>query len=86
MAMLVNNKNNERREVENGSPIKKAAEELGVPFSCEEGTCGTCLIDIRKGKDNLAELTPEEKDMGLDRDRRLACQCSIKSGEVVIDF
>mgnify|MGYP001577588822 CR=1 FL=1 len=66
--------------------LKDACEKLGVPFSCAEGICGTCMIDIVDGQENLSELTQEEKDMGMNKTRRLACQCKIKSGAVKIKY
>ena len=32
------------------------------------------------------ELTEEENDLGMDRNNRLSCQCSIKSGTVKITY
>lgn len=73
-------------EVKDNNSIREAAEQLGVPFSCTEGRCGTCMIDIEEGEENLSGLTPEEHDMGGDEKHRLACQCKIKQGEVKIKF
>ena len=73
-------------EVPDGFPIREAAEDLGVPFGCRSGLCGTCMIDIIEGEDNLSELTQEEKDMGMNKTKRLACQCKIKSGFVKIKY
>lgn len=86
MAILKSKKNKKEIEIKNGSSIKNSAEMLGVPFGCETGTCGTCMIDIKKGKENLSELTQNEKDLDRDKKHRLACQCKIKKGEVVIDY
>ena len=71
-------------EVADGSAIKSACEELGVLFSCEDGVCGTCLIEVEDGMDNLSICTKKEKNMGIDGNFRLACQCKIKDGEVKI--
>ncbi|MEK6918846.1 MAG: 2Fe-2S iron-sulfur cluster binding domain-containing protein [Nanoarchaeota archaeon] len=86
MAILKND--NLEIEVPDGEPIKDAAGELGVLFSCESGTCGTCLTNIEEGEENLSPLTPEEKDYGLDEgeNRRLMCQCRIMEGEVKIKY
>lgn len=70
--------------VTDGDSIMQACDSLGVPFSCHVGTCGVCKIEIIKGKENLSELTEEEKELGMDEDNRLACQCKIKKGEVKI--
>ena len=86
MAKIISNKTQESKEIPDGSPIQKPCEELGVPFCCTNGICGTCMIDIIEGEENLSELTEEEKDLERDRKHRLACQCKIKSGEVKFDF
>lgn len=86
MAKLTNSSTEESKELPDGSEIRDTAEELGVPFGCRDGICGTCMIDIKKGADNLTELTEEEHDMMRDKEHRLACQCRIKSGEVVFDM
>jgi len=43
-------------------------------------------LHVVEGKENLSELTEEEKDLGRDKEHRLACQCKIKEGEVKIGF
>lgn len=72
--------------VENGSEIREACENLGVKFSCRNGLCGTCMIDVLEGEENLSPLTEAEKLLKRNFKNRLACQCQIKSGEVKIDF
>lgn len=73
-------------EVKDGEAIKEYARELGVPFGCEHGVCGTCQIDIVSGEENLNALNDAEEDMGRDRTHRLACQCKILHGNVEISF
>ncbi|HIH13599.1 TPA: 2Fe-2S iron-sulfur cluster binding domain-containing protein, partial [Candidatus Woesearchaeota archaeon] len=41
-------------ELADGSPILDAAKELGVPFGCHSGICGTCHIEVEEGMENLA--------------------------------
>ena len=77
-------------EVKAGTPLKDVARDNGWPiaFGCEDGVCGTCLIEILKGKENL---TPREEvefqtlDMMCMKDQkhRLACQCKV-NGDVEI--
>ena len=87
MAKIIFN-DEEEETIPDGAPLKEFCEEAGVPFACEEGICGTCVIEIRDGGDNLSEPTQEEIDfLGDDpQDERLACQCKIKQGEVTISF
>ena len=86
MAKIISLDSEKEIELKNGEPIKEACEKLGVPFSCAEGICGTCMIDVIEGEKNLSELTQEEKDMGMNKTRRLACQCKIKNGIIKINY
>lgn len=86
MAKLINSKTGEGIGVQEGDKIKSAARELGVLFGCEHGNCGTCMIDVVEGEENLSDLTEEEKDLERDERHRLACQCRIKQGDVKIEF
>lgn len=74
----------EEQDLPDGSKILEACEELGVPFGCQDGVCGTCIAMVVSGADNLDEKTEKERDMDLKESQRLACQCSIKSGIVEI--
>ena len=88
MAKLIFEHNNEEIELPDNSPIAEACEEAGVPFACTEGVCGTCVIEIKEGQENLSKPTQEEEDfLGAGTtDERLACQCRIKTGSVKISF
>ncbi len=73
--------------LEEDSPIKSHCEEAGIPFGCEEGVCGTCVIEVEEGMEHLSEFTQEEIDFLGDQDtERLACQCKIKGGCVKIKY
>lgn len=88
MAKLIFDHNGDEIELDDEAPIAEACEEAGVPFACTEGVCGTCVIEIREGKENLSDPTQEEKDFLGDGccEERLACQCRIKKGKVRISF
>lgn len=88
MANLKFSHNGEEIELPDNSPIAEACEEAGVPFACTEGVCGTCVIAVVDGQDNLTPPTKEEEDFLGEgcKDERLACQCKIKSGCVKISF
>lgn len=73
--------------IEDGEKIKEKCEEAGIPFACEEGICGTCVIEVEEGMENLSEYTQEELDfLGDPGSERLACQCRIMKGKVKIKF
>ncbi|MDP2624750.1 MAG: 2Fe-2S iron-sulfur cluster-binding protein [Candidatus Peregrinibacteria bacterium] len=59
-----------------------------IPYGCENGICGTCLITIPSGKENLSAAEEIENQtlqaMGKgDGEHRLACQCKV-NGDVTI--
>lgn len=86
VAKLIFNED-EEIEVEDGTPLKEVCEESGVPFACEEGVCGTCVVEVTEGMENLTEFTEEEMDfLGEQEEERLACQCKIKGGCVKLSF
>ncbi|MCB9362878.1 (2Fe-2S)-binding protein [Candidatus Woesearchaeota archaeon] len=74
------------REIQDGGEIREACSELGVAFGCEEGFCGTCLVEVVDGAENLTPRTDKEEDMGLEGNQRLACQCRIKQGNVKLKY
>ena len=76
----------EERELKQGDSLTEVCEDLGVPFGCTEGICGSCRIEILEGEGNLTDLTEEEKTFNMDKKTRLACQCKIKNGDVKIGF
>jgi len=72
-------------EIKEGENLSSSAEELGIPFSCHNGLCGVCTSKVISGGENLTPLTKEEKELGMDSNMRLMCQCSIKKGDVEIE-
>lgn len=87
MAKLVFEDQDEEIELPDGSPIAEMCEEAGVPFACTEGVCGTCVIEVTEGMENLSEFNEAEADFLGDLDtERLACQCKILGGCVKVKF
>tara|TARA_Y100000310_G_scaffold236626_1_gene239851 strand:- start:310 stop:597 length:288 start_codon:yes stop_codon:yes gene_type:complete len=54
------------------------AEDLGITFGCTDGICGTCIVEVDEGMECLGEKNQEEKDMALEDNQRLVCQCKFK--------
>lgn len=73
-------------EVPDGEKILDTIEENGIPIGCSNGVCGTCEIEVIEGMENLSELNVEEKDMGMENNKRLGCQCVINGGKVRINY
>ena len=58
-------------------------ERLPINFSCRIGMCGTCIINVVRGQDNISPLSEAEQFFNLEPNERLACQCIIQ-GDVDI--
>lgn len=87
MGRLIFEHSGEEIQVPDGEGIITFCEEAGVPFACTEGVCGTCVIEVSEGMENLTAPTQEEKDFfGDEGKERLACQCKLKQGCVKIKF
>ena len=71
--------------VAEGDKIIYACEQLNIPFGCKDGSCGTCLIKIIQGMENLSpRAAAEQAEIPLAADQRLACQCRLMKGTVLI--
>ncbi len=87
MAKIIFEDNAEEVALPDDSPIIEACEQAGIPFACTEGVCGTCVIEVTEGMENLSDFNQAEGDFLGDLHReRLACQCRIKGGCVKIKF
>ena len=87
MAKLIFINTQNEIDLADDSDISEACEREGIPFACSEGICGSCVIEVIEGMENLSEYTQAEEDflgpLGLER---LACQCKIKSGTVKVKY
>ncbi|MBL9170742.1 MAG: (2Fe-2S)-binding protein [Verrucomicrobiales bacterium] len=78
-------------EVEPGELLLEAGEKAGIEMEagCFNCSCGTCVIEVVSGLENLEEPTPEELDVldqwNKDPEKfRLTCCVHIKTGDVVL--
>ena len=77
-------------EVESGSELRETTKDNGWPiaYGCEDGVCGTCIVNVQEGKENLSEKGEVENQtlemMCMnDGEHRLCCQCKV-NGDVTI--
>lgn len=60
----------------------------GIVYGCREGDCGTCLMKVVEGLENLSQPSVLEarvlKEHLAARDMRLACQAQVLSGDVTV--
>ncbi len=74
-------------EVKLHEPINEPCEQMGVAFGCQDGVCQVCRVDVLSGEEHLSELSPAEKEAGLDKKTRLCCQVRLVSeGTVVFKY
>ena len=78
--------NDEELDVPDGENIVDVIEEAGVPIGCSNGVCGTCEVEVIEGMENLSERNQEEEDLGMEGEKRLGCQCVLKSGTVKLVY
>lgn len=78
-------------EVEAGKLLLEAGEQAGVEMEagCFDCACGTCVVEVVSGMENLGLPTPEELDVldqwNRDPEKyRLACCVRLVRGEVVL--
>lgn len=84
---MIFEENGEEAVLPDGSSIAEVCEQAGVPFACTEGVCGTCVIEVTEGMENLSDFNQAEADFLGELDKeRLACQCQINRGCVKIKF
>ena len=73
-----------------GTRLIEVSEKVGagITYGCREGECGTCMMKIIKGMENLATPSMLEdkvlKEQMAGRHNRLACQAQVLQGEVVV--
>jgi ferredoxin len=67
-----------------GGSMESSAD-VGVEFGCHNGVCGRCATVVLSGMENMSEPSEAEVDFGLEPERRLMCQCTIKGGTVELD-
>lgn len=76
-------------EVAVGASLHEACEanDAPIPFMCTAGSCGTCIIAMEEGADNVNPVEADERQtilMTTDVDgARLACQLVV-NGDITI--
>ncbi|MET8249195.1 2Fe-2S iron-sulfur cluster-binding protein [Streptomyces sp. NPDC005202] len=74
-----------------GAPLTDLENETShrvIPFGCQSGACGACVIEVLDGSDSLGEMDADESDFLEDLGRtggdfRLACQCRLMDAATV---
>jgi len=83
MPKITFKKDNITVEAPAGTKLSDIAEQKGtsINFSCKEGVCLTCLVNVVSGMENLNAKTENEKStleaFGAQANQRLACQVTV---------
>jgi ferredoxin len=60
----------------------------GITYGCREGECGTCMMRIVSGMENMSQRSILEdkvlQENMAGRNYRLACQAQVLSGDIVV--
>lgn len=74
-----------------GKNFREAVQDGGgtILFGCEQGVCGTCLVTVDEGMENIDDKTEQEDQtlqvFAAEPNQRLTCQCNMKGpGDVSI--
>lgn len=91
MSKVTYKNDNSTVEVENGEKLMNVTNDNDWPvaYGCEDGLCGTCIVKVDSGYENLNSPSDVEEmtltAMGVfDGKHRLACQCKV-NGDVTIE-
>jgi ferredoxin len=77
-------------DVRAGSALVDVADahQTDLDFGCRDGVCGTCIVSVLRGAENLSPVSVDEQDtlenFGAEPGQRLACQVKIL-GDVEIE-
>jgi len=81
----------DEEKAQQGDSLKDVTRDGGWPiaYGCEDGVCGTCIVKVTEGSENLNKMEETEKQtldiMDLnDGEHRLACQCKV-NGDLEIE-
>ena len=80
----------EEVDVPDGAQLDVLDGQASILFACKSATCGSCMVKVNKGAENLEEPNEDEK-IGLQAfsnapNQRLMCQCKIKKGEIEVEY
>jgi len=77
-------------DVPAGTRLAEVADqvEASLPFGCRDGLCGTCIMIVLEGIENLQPMSDDERETlenyEADENQRLGCQ-AVVNGDLVIE-
>ncbi len=82
---------NKTIDVKDGYPLIDMCEDhdTSILFGCRDGACGACMIRVLEGEQFISKMQDNERDfletMAAAPNERLACQCKVTGGNIVIE-
>ena len=90
MAKVIIKNDNQVIELPDGSSLAELDGKTNILFACKTGSCGSCLVTVLRGMENLSPIEETEKvgleTFGTGENQRLLCQTKILKGEVEIEY
>ncbi len=90
MAKVVVKNDSVTVDVPDGSLLAEIDGKASVLFACKSGTCGSCLVKVVEGMNNLEAPNDIEavglQAFGSDPAHRLMCQAKIKKGSITVEY
>ncbi|MFA6972175.1 MAG: 2Fe-2S iron-sulfur cluster binding domain-containing protein [Gallionella sp.] len=77
-------------QVPAGTRLIEISEKVGagITYGCREGECGTCMMRVVSGMENMSERSVLEdkvlQENMAGRNNRLACQAQVLGGNIVV--
>lgn len=77
-------------QVPAGTRLIEISEKVGagITYGCREGECGTCMMRVVSGMENMSERSVLEdkvlQENMAGRHNRLACQAQVLGGDIVV--
>ncbi|HLC69291.1 MAG TPA: 2Fe-2S iron-sulfur cluster-binding protein [Candidatus Bilamarchaeaceae archaeon] len=88
--VIIKNDGDLALEVANGTCLEQLEGKCTVLFACKTASCGSCLVRVVEGAENLEPPNDQEK-LGLEAfgtmpTQRLCCQAKIKQDTVKLEY
>ena len=88
--VIIKNDGDLALEVADDTCLEQIEGKCTVLFACKTASCGSCLVRVAEGAENLEAPNDMEK-LGLEAfgtlpNQRLCCQARIKGGTVKIEY
>lgn len=88
--VIVKNDGDAAVDVPDGGKLEELEGKTSVLFACKTASCGSCIVKVMEGAENL-EAPEDQEKLGLEAfgtlpNQRLCCQARIRKGTVAVEY